>query len=112
MTVVSDGTAEREEAIARADEHADPDWKEIAYRAIVWLARVYSEFTTDDVWDAMVRWYPQATTHEPRALGAIMRKAARNGVIEKTDRVRESIRPVCHRNPKAVWRSRVYGKQP
>jgi hypothetical protein len=43
--------------------------------------------------------------HEPRALGALMREAARNGLIEATDRVRPSERPQCHMNPKRVWRS-------
>jgi hypothetical protein len=46
--------------------------------------------------------------HEPRALGAMMVQASRDGIISATDRTRNSLRPVCHSNPKRVWKSNVW----
>lgn len=46
-----------------------------------------------------------ARTHEPRALGALMREAARAGDIEATDAWALSERVACHRRPLRVWRS-------
>lgn len=94
-----------EEAIARAQANANDEWmREV--RAIVWrLARARTEFTTDQVWVQADRL--EATTHEPRALGAVMRAAAQAGWVTPTDRVRNSVRPECHCRPVRVWRSLI-----
>lgn len=92
-----------DDGIRRADEHADRDWKQEAYEAVADLALFCDHFTTDDVHERLAG----ATTHEPRAMGAIMRRAARDGLIEATDRYVASDRAVAHRNPKRVWRSLV-----
>lgn len=92
------------EAIERVDRNANPDWKTHARAAIQFLARTRQEFTTDDVWEFMHQRGHDAP-HEPRALGALMREAAKQRLIEATDRVRPSERPQCHMNPKRVWRS-------
>lgn len=96
----------RDEAIARVERGATAEWKDAAYNAVVAVAKRLHEFTTDDVWAELEDQSESA--RERRAMGAIITKAARQLVIQKTDRVRESIRPVCHRNPKAVWRSLVF----
>lgn len=101
------GEALATEAIARADDHADGAWKETALAAVFLCARWLPELTTDDVWALLDD--SDESTHERRALGGTMRQAARAGWIEATDRTRKSKRPVCHRNPKAVWRSLVFG---
>lgn len=95
----------REEAIARAGAAADSDWKVLARKAIEQLARARETFTTDDVWKLLPA--DVAETHEPRALGAIMRAAARDGIIEATDEWTLSEQVSCHRRPKRVWRSLV-----
>lgn len=97
------GAQLRDEAIQQVEEHADPDWKDVAYRVVATLTETMSEFTTDDVWYELQR--SPNSTHEPRALGAVMRRAARDGLIVPTDRYRESTRPICHRSPKRVWRA-------
>jgi len=43
-------------------------------------------------------------------MGAVMRAAARRGLIVKTDRVVNSRRAECHARPVAVWRSLVEGR--
>jgi hypothetical protein len=36
-------------------------------------------------------------------MGAAVRQAALSGLLRKTDRVRPSVRPECHRRPVAIW---------
>lgn len=98
----------RDEAIERVDEHADQDWKVEARQAVLHAAAHRAEFTTDYVW-WLLDQREVLPPHEPRALGAIMRKAAREGLIQRSDRVVESVRPANHRRPIAVWRSLLYG---
>jgi len=102
----AEGRKLRDAAINQADEHAAPDWKTVAYAVVTTLTETMGEFTTDDVWYELQRSGPH--THEPRALGAIMRKAAAAGLIEPSNpkRYEESTRAVCHRAPKLVWRSK------
>jgi len=99
----------RDEAIARVDRNADDEWKRRALSVIEWLAHQTDEFTTDEVWDGLagLAGFPGGATHEPRALGAMMKRAAKHGLIEATDRYRNSVRPECHARPVRIWASRV-----
>lgn len=92
--------AARDAAIARAGDNA-ATWVERAEAAVCRLAGMRGEFTTDEVWAELGDDAPP----EPRAMGAVMRALAGVGVIEATDRTRESVRPGCHRRPVRVWRS-------
>jgi hypothetical protein len=96
----ADARAARDEAMQRVDEHADPDWKDLALDVALRVARENFDFTTDDVWQALGDNRPR----EPRALGPIMMTLSKRGVIRKTGMMRESTRPEAHMNPKAVWR--------
>jgi hypothetical protein len=106
------GLAERDEALERVERNADDEWKQAAIDAVRWLAQRRTAFTTDAVWHVMRRDYQDAHTHEPRALGATMRKAAGLGLVEPTDEHRLSTNPDCHRRPKRVWRSLIMEQQP
>lgn len=99
--------AARSDALQRVDEHADPDWRDVAYRCVLAVARRLEHFTTDEVIDELAN-HPAITTHEPRALGPVMMRAARNNVIAATDRFVKSNAISRHRAPKQVWRSLVY----
>ncbi len=95
----------REQAVKRVAVNADPEWMTLALATICDLARVRDTMTTDDIWEAM---HPHETfTHEPRAMGAAMRRAARNGWIEATPDYRSSARPSCHARPVRVWGSLI-----
>lgn len=96
----------RDLAIEAVDFAADPQWKKAAESAILHLAATRLEFTTDDVWEVLHELAIEQP-REPRALGAAMRRAARNNLIVPTDRVSQSLRPECHRRPVRVWRSLV-----
>ena len=92
-------------AIARVDAAAQADWKAAALDAIRYLADRRSEFTTDAVWEVLARRHPEVTTHDNRAMGAVLRHARSEGLVEPTDAFHISVRPECHRCPKRVWRA-------
>lgn len=90
-------------AVKAAASSADPKWMAAADRAVRRLAKREATFTTDEVWQALKR--SKATTSERRAMGAVMRKAAADGVIRSTQTYRVSTRPECHRRPVTIWES-------
>lgn len=93
---------ERDNALGQVDRAADPEWRDDAYDAVVRTARALPEFISDDVWTTG----GLTSTKEDRALGPVMVRIARDGIAEKTDRVRPSVR--SHLSGKPVWRSLVY----
>lgn len=99
---VTAGEARRDEALTRVEANADASWKRHVMRIIHDLAVERRSFTTDDVW---ARVDPGAGTHEPRAMGAMMRQAAKAGLVRPTDSYVESSRPECHARPVRVWES-------
>lgn len=95
----------RDESITRVGEHADVEWVAHILDVIYMLAVAQDEMTTDDIWQTVGE---VAATHEPRALGACMRQAARLGYVKASDRYVPSARPACHARPVRVWRSLIY----
>lgn len=101
------GTVARDAAIDRVEDNADTGWLEGAMIAVREVARRMPEFTTDHVWLSLSRSGGGAISIEPRAMGAVMRAAASDGVVEPVDRWELSQRPACHRRPVRVWRSLI-----
>lgn len=95
-----DALAARDEAIDRAGQAAPVEWLDAALVVVDRLARTLSEFTTDDVWDALTTRPP-----EPRALGAVMTRAKAAGLAVPTDRTRQSRRAECHARPLRIWKA-------
>ena len=91
----------KREAIERVDANMEKDWAALVEAAIMLVASRQPEFTTDDVWDELDG---AIEPHERRAMGAVMLRVARKGVIAATDRTRPSARAVCHANPKRIWK--------
>lgn len=91
--------SERDIAIERVEHAAPADWKDSALTLVEALAKRTDTITTDDLWSLLD--HPP----EPRAMGAIMKRAQKNGWIEPTDRIKKSERPECHARPIRVWRS-------
>ena len=94
-------TEARDEALRRVAAATDPSWATDIENIITGLAT--DTFTTDDVWQAASDANLDVP-HEPRALGAILHRLARQQVIVATDRYVASLRPACHRRPIRVWR--------
>jgi hypothetical protein len=93
--------AARDEAVGRAGSHANPEWRAAVTRRLATLADRGEPFTADDIWAEVDGL--EVSTHDRRALGAIMTGAARAGRIEQVGYAR-STRAACHGRPVAVWR--------
>ena len=91
-----------EDGIRRAEDHADAAWKHAAEVSVRWCAHMHVDFTTDQVWRRLAEHY-FLTTHQPSAMGAVIRSASRAGTIRKTGQYRASERTECHRDNLTVW---------
>lgn len=96
------GQLSLDQALATVDQHANVMWVRAAREALKHVAATKAVFTADDVWHELVR--VDVYTHDPRALGAVMRWGVGAGVCEPTDDYRPSLRPECHKRPVRVWR--------
>lgn len=92
----------RETAIATVERNTDPAERGALERSVRTTARLLPDFTADDVWG-----YHEntggPTVREPAALGPIMLRLARAGVIVKTGELRRSRLARRHRDL-TVWR--------
>lgn len=91
-----------DEALIAVEIAADPEWFATCEEAVRTLAKRNDRFTTDDVWDLLDG--SGVSTKEPRAMGAVVRKIAAEGVIASTGEYWLSRRPESHRRPMRVWR--------
>ena len=95
--------AAKADGIQRADDHADAEWREQAFEAIQWCARMRITFTADDVWERLGE--SDASTHEPAALGPVFLRASKAGLIVKTGGQIPSRNHRRHRDL-TVWRKK------
>ena len=93
-------------AIDAVEANASPTWLELATEAVRWICQNKPTFTTDDVWERLAAVTKMAP-HEPRAMGAVMRQAARENWCTATGNYKKSVQPSCHRRPIAVWVSLI-----
>ena len=101
------GDDAKDEGMGRADRNADAKWKAAADRAVYAIAHVQEFLTSEDVRVHVAKFYPGVDTHEQRALGWVMRRAADRGLIQKhAYKPYES--PSRHSGTATVWRSLVY----
>ena len=105
-----DARASANEAIGRVDKNAVERWKALAYRAGRYLAERHEEIDSQMIHDALARYYPDVKTHEYRAFGPIMRRLARDRVLERTDRTRKSGQRKNHDRDLRIWKSLLYEK--
>ena len=92
--------AERDEAMERADLHANTEWKSTVEAVILHLGRMRPTFTSDDVWDYLEAHH-KVDTHEPRALGPILTALAKTKTIRATGDYTPSRRR--HAAPIRIW---------
>jgi len=105
-----DGKRGKDDGMGRADENANEAWKRAADEAVLKTAREKPVLTTDDVLERMPAG---VKTHEMRALGPVMLRAAKNGWIEKSLHAnRSTARPTNHLRPLQVWDSLLFRRQP
>jgi hypothetical protein len=92
-----------DEAVKRAATHANQRWMGEAEAAVEVLIKKGESFTTDEVWRLLSHF--NVETHEPRAMGAIIRKFVKEGRLEHVG-YQKTLRPESHRRPVSVWRPR------
>jgi hypothetical protein len=78
--VTTQAVLNRDAAVDRVGQYASRVWLDAAYEAVKQVARANREFTSDDVWDMLAEGWPDLPVREPRALGAVLTRAARNEV--------------------------------
>jgi hypothetical protein len=83
-----------------------PIWQDAARNAIWTVARSQPELTVDDVWTELEK--VDVRTPDNSALGPLMREAAREGLIHRTNLWRPSTRPSTHKRPIVLWSSLIY----
>lgn len=81
------------------------EWNELAYKTLIQVAETYPEFKPDQIWEAGL---PKPS--EAHALGAIMTRGRREGIIEKTGRVGPTNQPESHNTDVTIWKSLIYIK--
>jgi hypothetical protein len=106
MTDDDEAEGAKAEAMARVERAADEAWKQAAYETVEKVARERPYLTADHVMENIP---PDVHTHELRALGPVMLKAARNDVIEKAPvPAVNCTRANCHAAPLTVWHSLIW----
>jgi len=91
-----------DQAVQQVGDNAEPAWFQSALDTVKILAERKEPFTTDDVWD-LLKTRQTTETHEPRAMGAVMRQAKSIGLVAPTSEYRLSRRIECHQRPIRVW---------
>lgn len=89
----------RDEALDRVEKGVTDAWKEEARNIVLRKYWRDGEFTSDDIWAAGLE-----KPAEPRALGTVLMKLAKEGLIEKTGRYIKTAQVSRHAAPIAVWR--------
>lgn len=106
---MSAGLALRDQGIEQvADSNAE--WLERAVEGIRELAVCQPFLAADDLRYLMEDWgIPEPTHHN--AYGAAWSMARRRGLIEMSDRTRQSTRSQAHAHRHPVWKSLVWGEE-
>ena len=104
------GEAAKEEAITRVEAHASRAWLDEAWWALqaerlFAISHFIQSITTDEVWQALHRAGVH-DPHEPRAMGPVMRRAVKEGLLRPTSTFRPSAMPQNHRRPVRVYEVR------
>lgn len=97
--------AARDASIAQVEDAACAAWMARAQSALLRVLRKQPEFTTDDVW---LELGLDDKPHEPRAMGAVIRAAAKAGWCTAAERTTKTARVAAHRRPLQVWISNLY----
>lgn len=108
LTIFDQAEREATEGMELSYRNAPSRWKVNAQKVLRELCLNQPKFNTDEFWYALDD--KGINTGEPRALGAIIKGAARAGMIRKTGEFVESARR--HKAPIPVWESLIYKGRP
>ena len=100
MSSFEQGDLLAQAAMDAAEAAADEGWLRCARSELKALIEAGEPFTTDHIWYRLERL--GVTTHEPRALGALIRQAAKASLIQRQGYT-PTTRPEAHARPIPVW---------
>jgi len=101
---ITDSLRARDEAIQLAEAGRTQKWRDDAYQAVERCARERQYLISDDCWRYM---QPRQRKGEARALGAILLKAQRSGMIT-ADGYATTNRVASHKATVTRWKSNIY----
>lgn len=97
------------DGMERVDRGANPAWSAVMLSHTVRTARSLRYFTSDDVFAVAALAETQETTHDRRAFGPVMMRAAKAGVCRRAERPPiNSNRTTLHASPRSVWESLIF----
>jgi hypothetical protein len=98
----------KREAMDRVERNARKEWNKAAYHAVIEIARVQEKLNTDPVWALLAKW-EIPPPRQGKAMGPVMRRAAKDGIIEDLDDKRlKTIRPSQNASKKTTWHSKIF----
>lgn len=98
----------KRDGMARVRRNADPYWWQRMSECARLVAERKQYFNSDDIVLLCRELYPDATTHDKRAIGPLMAAAQKLGYCVPTQDTVESRQKVCHSRPMRVWWSLIY----
>lgn len=99
----------RDAGMEQVDDHANDEWSALMDRLVIEVATKLRTFTSDDVFDLFDEVPDAPVTHDLRAFGPVMMRAAKAGVCRKAETApRPSRRKSLHASPRAVWTSLIF----
>jgi uracil-DNA glycosylase len=101
-----DAARRRDEALGQVADAADPSWMAAAWDAIVEYLKSHQVFFVDDFWIETELERPR----ESRALGPVVLRAAREGLMKKSGEFRPST--ASNMTAKPCWTSLIYQPKP
>jgi hypothetical protein len=110
MSNSDDAERAKRAAMQQVEENANEIWIEYMLDLVWDVCKVRRQFTVDDVFDLYyaVPETRRPVTHELRAMGPVMNRAAKEGMCEKANLPAiPSRRRSLHASPRTVWNSLI-----
>jgi len=104
-----ESVAAKREGMQRVADHAEPGWGDQMLDLVKVVCRCQRQFTADDVFVQAAALGIAKATHDRRAFGPVMMRAAKAGWCVKADCApRNSARKSCHAGAMTVWDSLLF----
>jgi hypothetical protein len=105
----AESEAAKKAAMEQVEENANQAWNELMLEQVRLTAMEKHQFTSDDVMDRYLTLDdPKPVTHELRAMGPVLVRAAKAGYCRKAEGAVSSRRRASHAGPRAVWISLIW----
>ena len=103
--------AAKSAGMAQVEQNANAKWSSYMLEQVRLTALEMSRFTADDVFDRVEADPNAPVTHDLRAFGPVMKRAASEKYCAQADcRPMPSRRKSLHASPRAVWLSLIWRK--